>query len=254
MSEVSATHITRFTHNSFSNGNGVEYRRQVSQPSYQSAGYYSNTRPTPTSLPSTHHAGPARRNSQWPQFSNKPHTQRPSLSPALSPVLSPALHFNQASNRPLQSSPSLQSTTGESTENHTNPLTLPAFSPSAFSLSPPPFLTNPPPTIAPTPPSNPQYATFPFDTSHAKLSGAAHPGPMDTSTALTPGAQSQTSGSHTGGSETGNLENDPFLSLLEQLAENEHSQGGPSELDFFLTGDLDGEADGEDEGNSGGGT
>lgn len=60
------------------------------------------------------------------------------------------------------------------------------------------------------------------------------------------------SGSHTGGSETGNLENDPFLSLLEQLAENEHSRGGPSELDFFLTGDMDG--DGENEGNSGEGT
>ena len=56
-------------------------------------------------------------------------------------------------------------------------------------------------------------------------------------TALTPGAQSQTSGTHTtNGSEGGSLEKDPFLSLLEQLAENEHSQGGPSELDFFLTG------------------
>ncbi|CAG8978428.1 hypothetical protein HYALB_00013246 [Hymenoscyphus albidus] len=31
-------------------------------------------------------------------------------------------------------------------------------------------------------------------------------------------------------------EKDPFLSLLEQLAENEHSRGGPSELDFFLSG------------------
>ena len=29
---------------------------------------------------------------------------------------------------------------------------------------------------------------------------------------------------------------DPFLSLLEQLAENEVSRGGPSELDFFLCG------------------
>jgi hypothetical protein len=29
-------------------------------------------------------------------------------------------------------------------------------------------------------------------------------------------------------------EHDPFLSLLEQLAENEQSRGGPSELDFFL--------------------
>lgn len=31
-------------------------------------------------------------------------------------------------------------------------------------------------------------------------------------------------------------EKDPFLSLLEQLAENEQTRGGPSELDFFLGG------------------
>jgi hypothetical protein len=31
-------------------------------------------------------------------------------------------------------------------------------------------------------------------------------------------------------------EPDPFLALLEQLAENEQSRGGPSELDFFLSG------------------
>ncbi|OKP06975.1 hypothetical protein PENSUB_6158 [Penicillium subrubescens] len=103
---------------------------------------------------------------------------------------------------------------------------------SAFGLSPPAFLTDPSLAIGPTPPSNPQYATFPFDTATTQSAAA-----------LTPGAQSQTSGSHTASSETGNLEKDPFLSLLEQLAENEHSQGGPSELDFFLTGAVDGEGD-----------
>ena len=64
-------------------------------------------------------------------------------------------------------------------------------------------------------------------------------------TVATPGGQSQTSGSHTGNSETASLEKDPFLSLLEQLAENEHSQGGPSELDFFLTGTGAVEGEGE---------
>ena len=54
--------------------------------------------------------------------------------------------------------------------------------------------------------------------------------------ALTPGAQSQTSGTHTTAGSEGTSEKDPFLSLLEQLAENENSQGGPSELDFFLAG------------------
>ncbi|KUJ15945.1 uncharacterized protein LY89DRAFT_648016 [Mollisia scopiformis] len=46
---------------------------------------------------------------------------------------------------------------------------------------------------------------------------------------MTPGGES----TGTGGTEG---EKDPFLSLLEQLAENEHSRGGPSELDFFLSG------------------
>ncbi|KAL9070642.1 MAG: hypothetical protein Q9157_005742 [Trypethelium eluteriae] len=46
----------------------------------------------------------------------------------------------------------------------------------------------------------------------------------------TPGAASATGSTHT------DAERDPFLSLLEQLAENEHSQGGPSELDYFLGG------------------
>jgi len=45
---------------------------------------------------------------------------------------------------------------------------------------------------------------------------------------MTPGGRSD--GQSTEG------EKDPFLSLLEQLAENEHSRGGPSELDFFLSG------------------
>lgn len=86
--------------------------------------------------------------------------------------------------------------------------------------------------IVPTTPSNHQYATYPFDAAPTDVNGTAQ-GP----TALTPGAHSQNSSTHTtNGSEGESLEKDPFLSLLEQLAENEHSQVGPSELDFFLTG------------------
>lgn len=48
----------------------------------------------------------------------------------------------------------------------------------------------------------------------------------------TPGAASATSGS----AHTDPAERDPFLCLLEQLADNEASKGGPSELDFFLGG------------------
>lgn len=49
--------------------------------------------------------------------------------------------------------------------------------------------------------------------------------------------QAMTPGGRSTGESTGSRdEKDPFLSLLEQLAENEHSRGGPSELDFFLSG------------------
>ncbi|KAJ5683273.1 hypothetical protein N7462_006438 [Penicillium macrosclerotiorum] len=221
------------------------YQRPMAPPSFQTPGFYSNARPTPP-LPSSQTPGSERRNSHSQSISSK--TQQ---TPG---PLSPALHFHQPSNNHSQPSPSLSSifpvhgttdiTTGQAgnapTDN--NHLGLPsAFSPSAFGLSPPNFLSDPSLNIAPTPPPNPQYAIFPFDASHANLNGASQSGPGGT--ALTPGAQSQTSGSHTAGSETGNLEKDPFLSLLEQLAENENSQGGPSELDFFLTGAVDQEAD-----------
>ncbi|KAH8820783.1 fungal-specific transcription factor domain-containing protein [Xylogone sp. PMI_703] len=56
-------------------------------------------------------------------------------------------------------------------------------------------------------------------------------GDVTQQTVMTPGGRSN--GESTG---TNPEEKDPFLSLLEQLAENEHSRGGPSELDFFLSG------------------
>ncbi|KAF7890107.1 uncharacterized protein EAF02_002522 [Botrytis sinoallii] len=48
---------------------------------------------------------------------------------------------------------------------------------------------------------------------------------------MTPGGRSNNGSTGTSGEEK-----DPFLSLLEQLAENEQQRGGPSELDFFLGG------------------
>lgn len=51
------------------------------------------------------------------------------------------------------------------------------------------------------------------------------------------GAGSPGAGSHNGSSGTGQgEEKDPFLSLLEQLAENESAMGAGNELDFFLGG------------------
>ncbi|QSZ36878.1 hypothetical protein DSL72_006761 [Monilinia vaccinii-corymbosi] len=46
---------------------------------------------------------------------------------------------------------------------------------------------------------------------------------------MTPGGRSNNGSTGSNGEEK-----DPFLSLLEQLAENEQQRGGPSELDFFL--------------------
>ncbi|KAJ5355508.1 uncharacterized protein N7496_012720 [Penicillium cataractarum] len=214
----------------------AQFYRPMAPPSYQpQTAFYGNLRPTPSPLPSSQTPDSDRRNSHSHSHANKHQSNNP---------LSPALHFHQqtqpspslSSIFPIQSaSDQLSQSTSQPTQEN-NHLSLPsAFSPSAFGLSPPAFLTDPSLAIAPTPPSNPQYATFPFDTAATTQSGAA----------LTPGAQSQTSGSHTASSETGtgSLEKDPFLSLLEQLAENEHSQGGPSELDFFLTGAVDGEGD-----------
>ncbi|EPE33408.1 Zn2/Cys6 DNA-binding protein [Glarea lozoyensis ATCC 20868] len=57
-------------------------------------------------------------------------------------------------------------------------------------------------------------------------------GAAATGEGMTPGARSTGDSVGTAGTD----EKDPFLSLLEQLAENEHSRGGPSELDFFLGG------------------
>lgn len=58
--------------------------------------------------------------------------------------------------------------------------------------------------------------------------------------AMTPGAASSGGGSvarEGWGEGRPDEETDPFLTLLEQLAENEYSGGGPSELDFFLGGE-----------------
>ncbi|CAG8891168.1 unnamed protein product [Penicillium egyptiacum] len=210
-------------------------QRPIAAPSYQSpSSYFSSTRPGPSSpLTSTQGSDIDRRHSH----SHSHFLSQKSPHPA---SLSPTLQFHAIQTNPHQNSPSLPSLfslptgtdlSGAGTSENTH-LSIPGFSPSAFGLSPPAFLTDAPLNVAPTPPPNPQYATFPFDTAHANLNGMAQSGP----TAMTPGAQSQTSATHTTAGSEGTAEKDPFLSLLEQLAENENSQGGPSELEFFLTG------------------
>ncbi|KAJ5446609.1 Transcription factor [Penicillium cf. griseofulvum] len=191
------------------------HQRPLAAPSYQNpSSYFSTTRPGPsTPLTSTHSSDTDRLHSH-----SRSRSQRTSHPASLSPTL----QFHAVPNNQHQQSPSLPSIfslpagsdlSGPGTSENTH-LSIPGFSPSAFGLSPPAFLTDSGLNIAPTPPPNPQYAQ----------------------SALTPGAQSQTSGTHTTAGSEGTSEKDPFLSLLEQLAENENSQGGPSELDFFLAG------------------
>ncbi|QQK44889.1 Fungal specific transcription factor, putative [Penicillium digitatum] len=209
------------------------YQRPAPAPSYQNASsYFSNSRSGPLSpLASIQSSDNDRRHS---------HSHSVSEKPSHPTSLSPTLQFHSIPSNQQQQSPSLPSIfslppgtdlsgAGPSENSH---LSIPGFSPCAFGLSPPAFLTDGALNIAPTPPPNPQYATFPFDTAHTNLNGMGQSG----HTALTPGAQSQTSATHTATGSEGASEKDPFLSLLEQLAENENSQGGPSELEFFLTG------------------
>lgn len=68
-------------------------------------------------------------------------------------------------------------------------------------------------------------------TGHIGRSGTISAGQQE---GMTPDARSV--GEHSTGTAGTDGEKDPFLSLLETLAENEYSRGGPSELDFFLSG------------------
>ncbi|KAL2836244.1 type I 3-dehydroquinase-domain-containing protein [Aspergillus pseudoustus] len=76
-----------------------------------------------------------------------------------------------------------------------------------------------------------QYATFPFESTPGPIGGSPESVPSSSNA-----GPSGSTGACASAGGTANEEKDPFLSLLEQIAENEHSQGGPSELDFFLEG------------------
>ncbi|ORY09353.1 fungal-specific transcription factor domain-domain-containing protein [Clohesyomyces aquaticus] len=101
------------------------------------------------------------------------------------------------------------------------------FSSPNFSFSPFPQATSMDTEPTPTP-GNPAHSDIAQDSSFDPL--LSHmPTPYEQQP--TPGAASTSGASaHT------DPDKDPFLSLLEQLAENEVSRGGPSELDFFLSG------------------
>ncbi|KAF2002725.1 hypothetical protein P154DRAFT_136521 [Amniculicola lignicola CBS 123094] len=130
--------------------------------------------------------------------------------------------------------------------------------PSATSALPPPF--TPPPGANAMLPFSPNFSFSPLpqitslgatptghnSTIYTQYAGQPNGGVMDSVTSFdpmlsmpTPYDQQPTPGgaSTSGGSaHTDPDSKDPFLSLLEQLAENEVSGGGRSELDFFLGG------------------
>ncbi|KAF2740671.1 hypothetical protein EJ04DRAFT_571993 [Polyplosphaeria fusca] len=104
-----------------------------------------------------------------------------------------------------------------------NSLSAMAFSPS-FAFSPLPQI--PSLSATPKPPNADQETNA---ASFDPMLGMSTPYEQQP----TPGGASASGSIHTTGTDP---DKDPFLSLLEQLAENEMSRGGPSELDFFLSG------------------
>ncbi|KAI3318033.1 hypothetical protein HD806DRAFT_513491 [Xylariaceae sp. AK1471] len=78
---------------------------------------------------------------------------------------------------------------------------------------------------------DPMFGTVPTNPFSSPAPWQVEGDHSDGAIATTPGAKS-----HDGSTATGTAEEkDPFLSLLEQLAENEHAMGQGNELDFFLS-------------------
>ena len=101
---------------------------------------------------------------------------------------------------------------------------IPTPLPNPFS---PPFSFSPLPQGSFSPVfSNPQ----PANGNEAAQAAAYYEMSKQMQAVVTPGGRSLSGSTHT----NHEADKDPFLTLLEQLAENEHSRGGPSDLDFYL--------------------
>lgn len=131
------------------------------------------------------------------------------------------LHSNTPNNNPNQHVPSL-------TPYQPNSATMPTLSQTPFS---PPYIYSSLNAVTQNEPYDPMFG-MPVSYGYGNgmmMSGMS--GMVGVNEGMTPGGRSnnESTGTNEG-------EKDPFLSLLEQLAENEHSRGGPSELDFYLSG------------------
>ncbi|OAG07173.1 uncharacterized protein CC84DRAFT_1088799 [Paraphaeosphaeria sporulosa] len=188
--------------NTHSSGHPNKKRRSNTMSSVRGSQAVPAPLPTPTSA--THPVHSDARQGGSDAAANR------ARSPASAPSFSPP--------------PRINSTNGTQSSS----LNLP-FSPN-FTFSPLP----PIPSLAPTPTPGQTQAHPPPPQPHEQSHSAfdpmlSMPTPYDQQ--ATPGATSTSGGSvHT------DPDKDPFLSLLEQLAENEVSRGGPSELDYFLSG------------------
>lgn len=206
-----------------------------------------------------------------PDIRNLAPIQRPGQVPPTPGLPTPAHHsFAQTPNIMLQSPRSLPSN-GEQMVHHGLHLqhdqedaaakaAVAAAAAAGFSLSPPQPAHHPMPNM-PVTPFSPQY-NFASVHGHTPLPGGrigndlnvgydpmfgglptnAFSSPAawhgdDDSRRQPPVAPSPGAASHSGSAGTGpGEEKDPFLSLLEQLAESESAQGQGNDLDFFLNG------------------
>lgn len=191
---------------------------------YMNSGMVGMNNYAPQVLPSNNHpysnGRPSKKRRSTATSSSKAPLPTPT-SATHPPIAGPSISTNHVdSHDPSAPSTSLPPYTPPGASNNTHGLNLSSFSPN-FTFSPLPQLAS----LAPTPgPSNSNQ-----DNSASNFDPMlSMPTPYDQQP--TPGGASTSGSVHT------DPDKDPFLSLLEQLAENEVSRGGPSELDFFLSG------------------
>lgn len=195
-------------HAQYANGHPNKKRRATTSKPATSQSQHAPPLPTPTSA--THPSIPHRRSDAGTSDSNpSPCDTRAVGTDASIPPYTPPLQNNSLT---------LPNSNG-------NGLALP-FSPN-FTFSPLPQFAS----LAPSPVPRSANLQLTHD-NHAIHFDPMLSMPTPYDQQPTPGAGS-TSGTSV---HTDPDSKDPFLSLLEQLAENEVSRGGPSELDFFLSG------------------
>jgi hypothetical protein len=206
-------------------------------------GYQKQQLPSQRSHYSNNHPNKRRRATT---SASKTSTQSQHIPPTpTSATQPPAVHTQRPSDAGSSESNPSPGDTRASTDSNVPPCTSPVSNPSLnppnlgggglslpfspnFSFSPLPQFAS----LAPSPVPRPANLNQNQDNHTVNFDPVLSMPPPPYDQQPTPGAGS-TSGAS---AHTDPDSKDPFLSLLEQLAENEVSRGGPSELDFFLSG------------------